>query len=153
MSIFASRSTSDPIPIPGVDPPATCTVRKLTGRELDTAQGDHLRATIAGRFAAHGWAAVFQRQLKAGLATDADAQQVLDDPLSGYDRHAIVKAGLLTWTIPEPALSPEAIEDLEDDALEWFAVEIMKRTKPRLFQTADEAEIAQKNAPSPSSVH
>jgi hypothetical protein len=170
MSIFASRSTSDPIPIPGVDPPATCTVRKLSGRELDTAQGDHLRATIAGRFAAHGWAAVFQRQLKAGLATDADAQHVLDDPLSGYDRHAIVKAGLLAWTITDPALPAPAadtsddttraktaaargtvIEDLDDDALEFFAVAIMRRTKPGLFLTVDEAEQARKNAPGPSS--
>lgn len=150
MSMFASRSP-DTIPIPFA-PEHTATLRKLTGRELDTAQGDHLRATIAGRWAAHGWAAVFQRQLQAGTATAADAQRVLADPLNGYDRHSIVKAGLLAWTVPDPALNAEAIEDLDDDALEWFAVEIMKRTKPRLFQTVDEAETARKNAPSPSSM-
>ena len=143
--MFASRS-ADTIPIPFADPPATCTVRCLTGRECDEAQKEHLKATIAGRWSAHGWAAQFQRQLAAGTATEADAAKLLADPLNGYDRHTIVKSGLIAWTLADPPLSPEAIEDLTDDALEWFALEILQRTKPSLFQTVEEAAAAKKNA-------
>ena len=32
------------------------------------------------------------------------------------------------------------------DALEWFATAILKKTKPALFQTADEVEAERKNA-------
>ena len=160
--MFASRTT-DTIPIPFADPPATCTVRSLTGRESDAAQAAHLTATIAGRFAAHGWAAQFQQQLAKGTATAADAEKVLADPLNGYDRHTIVKAGLLAWTIADPILpAPIAkptdaaslaaaaardaiIEDLTDEELEWFAREILRRTKPALFQTADEAAVEKKS--------
>ena len=142
-SPFASRTT-DTIALP-FDPPHTATLRKLTGRELDKAQEVHLRDIVAGRWSPHGWAAVFQRQLAKGIATNADAEHLLRDPLNGYDRHAIVTAGLTAWSYADPVLSPEAIEDLDDDALEWFAREILRRTKPGLFQTADEAEAAQKN--------
>jgi len=142
-SPFASQTT-DTIALP-FDPDQTATLRKLTGRELDKAQEVHLRNTIGGRWASHGWAAVFQRQLEKGIATNADAERLLRDPLNGYDRHTLVTAGLTAWSYPEPALSAEAIEDLDDDALEWFATEILKRTKPGLFQTEDEATAARKN--------
>ncbi len=142
-SIFASQTT-DTVVIP-FDPAHTATLRKLTGRELDKAQEVHLRATISGRWAAHGWAAEFQRQLEKGIASNTVAERLLRDPLNGYDRHALVAAGLTAWSYPEPALTPEAIEDLDDDALEWFARAILQLTKPGLFQTEDEAEAARKN--------
>ncbi len=145
MSLFASRSLSDPLPIPGTDPPATCVVRTLTGREVDAAQEAHLRATIGGRWAAHGWAAIFQRQLAKGTATAADAEQLLTDQLAGYDRHTLVMAGLVSWTLADPVLSPEAIEDLGDDALEWFARAVLRQTKPGLFQTPAARETERKN--------
>ncbi len=171
-SIFASRTTSDPIPLPGTDPPQTVTVRTLTGGELDHAQGVHLRATIGGRWAAHGWAAVFQRQLAAGTATAADAQRLLEDPLNGYDRHALVHAGLMAWSFADPALpaqvsdadtSAEAIAaraarvkviaDLTDAPLEFLAREILRRSKPGLFLTVDEAEAKKKSASDGSTLH
>ncbi len=142
-SIFASQTT-DTVPIPFAAP-HTATLRKLTGRELDKAQEVHLKNTIAGRWASHGWAAVFQRQLEKGIATNADAEKLLRDPLNGYDRHTLVNAGLIAWSFPEPALAPAAIDDLDDDALDWFAREILQRTKPSLFQTEDEREAARKN--------
>lgn len=143
MSMFASRST-ETIPIP-FDPGQTVTVRKLTGRELDQAQEAHLRSTIAGRWSAHGWAATFQRQVATGTATAADAERVLRDPLNGYDRHALVKAGVVAWSLAEPALSPEAIDDLGDDELDFFAVEVLKRSKPSLFLTPESSETERKN--------
>jgi hypothetical protein len=148
---FASRSQSDPIPVPA-DPPHTITIRTLTGREIDEAQEVHLKATIAGRWSAHGWAAHFQRQLTKGIATAADAAQAIADPLNGYDRHTLCGAGLVAWSYPDPVLSPEAIEDLDDDTLEFVARAILRRSKPGLFETADEAETARKNGSGPSPV-
>jgi len=144
MSIFASQ-TSQTIPIPGAAP-HTVTIRKLTAGELDAAQGVHLRTTLAGRWAPHGWAAQFTQHLAKGTATPVEAERVLSDPLNGYDRHTLVKAGLVAWSVPDPVLSPEAIDDLDDDTLEFFAREILQVSKPSLFRTPEEAEAARKNA-------
>ena len=148
MSMFAAQTT-ETIPIPFA-PGHTATIRALTGREIDLAQAEHLKATVAGQ-STHGWAGAFQRRLAQGIATPADADRALADPLGGYDRHTIVKAGVLSWTLADPVLSPEAIEGLTDDPLEWFAIEIMKRSKPALFQTVAEAETERKNASGASS--
>jgi len=148
MSMFAAQTT-DTIPIPFAAG-KTATIRALTGGELDAAQGAHLKATIAGQ-STHGWAATFQRKLASGTATAADANAALADPLGGYDRHTIVKAGVLAWTVPE-ALSPAAIDDLVDDALEWFATVILRKSKPALFQTVAEVEETRKNASGGSTV-
>ena len=154
MSMFASRTT-DTIPIP-FEPGHTATIRGLTGGEADAAQAAHLRSSIGGRFWAHGWAASFQQQLAKGIATYADAAKLLTDPLNGYDRLTMVKAGLLSYTVPEPALTPETrdavIADLGDDALEYFAREILRRTKPALFLTAEDAKAAEKELSAPASV-
>ena len=170
MSIFASLTVSDPIPIP-FDPPHSVIVRKLTGLEHDAAQEAH-----RGNFASGSprlWAATFRRALEKG-ASDPVVLQALADPLTGYDRFTVVRAGLVSWTYPQ-AIKPvaataatagegsapaataaveaaDAIADLDDEAVDFIAREVLRRTKPRLFQTADEAEIARKNAPRPSSM-
>jgi hypothetical protein len=154
MSIFASQ-TSVTIPIP-FDDPHTVTIRKLTGRELERAQAEHMRSMVGGR-SVRGWSGAFQRILN-GLATPADAQQVLADPLGGYDRTTIVRAGLISWSYPQ-AIAPltpseavdrsrtDAVEDLDDEALEFLATEILRRTKPGLFHTtAADAEAEKKSA-------
>lgn len=69
---------------------------------------------------------------KASAASD-------DDRLT-----AVVRAGLKTWTVDAP-VTPETIDDLDGEALNHFATEIMRLTKPELFQTAEEQEAAQKN--------
>lgn len=146
MSIFASDTTVT-IPIPS-DPSHSVTLRKLTGRDIERAQGEHLNATVAGR-SPRGWAGIFHASLAKGTATEADAQKALSDPLAGFDRFTIVRAGLKGWTFkkdekPVP-VNDETVSDLDDDALEFFAVEIMRLTKPGLFLTDEERKAAQKN--------
>ena len=150
MSMFASRTT-DTIPIP-FEPGQTITLRKLTGGETDAAQEAHLRSTIAGRWSPHGWAQTFQQQLAKGTATAADVVKVLADPLTGYDRLTLATAGIVAWSLPDPAVSPEAIADLGDDELDWVAREILRRTKPALFLTAEDAKAAEKELSAPASV-
>lgn len=150
MSIFASR-TQQTIALP-FDEPHTVTIRRLTGREVERAQSEHLKSMVGGR-SARGWSGAFQRII-AGLAAPADAERALADPLSGYDRFAIVRSGLVAWSYPDPLkpdpLKPavagtvDAIEDLDDDAVEFIAREILRITKPALFLTEEEAKAAQK---------
>jgi hypothetical protein len=145
MSIFASHTTQT-IPVP-FDAPHTVTIQKLSGRGLEAAQLAHLTGVVTGR--GRNWATTFVRRAAAGLATNADAEKVLHDPLSGYDRVSLVQGGLTAWSYEQDGekkpITPAAIEDLDEDALEWLATAVLKLTKPALFQTADEQETARKN--------
>lgn len=145
MSIFASDTrTTFPIPF---DSPHTVTLQKLSGGEIERAQFEHMEGLVTGR--ARNWATKFIQFARAGTATAKDARKVLTDPLSGYDRLTLAKSGVKAWSYvvdgkPKP-VTPEAIDDLDDEALEFFATEILRLTKPGLFQTQEEAEAAQKN--------
>jgi len=138
MSIFASQ-TQQTVALP-FDAPHTVTLRKLTGREVELAQAEHLRGVASGR----GWAGRLQRILKNTATTDAEAGAVLADPLHGYDRLTMCRAGMLAWTYPDPPTS-ERVADLDDETLESLATEILRLTKPALFQTPAEQEAGRKN--------
>lgn len=153
-SPFASHTTSDPIPLP-FDPPHWIQVRKLTGREVERAQEAH-RATLASG-SARSWAATFRRMLEKG-ASDPEVVKVIRDPLTGYDRYALVRAGLVAWSYPQsvkpvpvitssklgtapdtPVAEPyDAIEDLDDEAVDFIATEVLRLTKPALFAATEE---------------
>ena len=158
MSVFASWTQSDPIPIP-FDPPHTVTVRKLTGREVDAAADAH-----RGQFAAGSprlWPALLRRALEKG-ASDPDVQKAIADPLLGYDRFALVRSGLVAWSYPLSIKRTEttatgttvitivdAVEDLDDEAVDFIATEVLRLTKPKLFQTAEEQAAEKKPSPRP----
>lgn len=160
MSIFASF-TQVTVPIP-FDPPNTITIRKLTGREVEAAQAAH-RDGLAGG-SPRLWASTFRRALERG-ATDPEVLKAIADPLTGYDRFAIVRAGLVAWSYDRPVkpvpAKPEvkahgnalgapaveasdAVEDLDDEAVDFIATEILRLTKPALFLTEEDAKASQK---------
>jgi hypothetical protein len=154
---FASLTVSDPIPLP-FDEGQTITIRALSGKEIEAAQVEHMKSMVGGR-SARGWSAAFQRII-AGVATQAEAAQALADPLAGYDRTTLVRAGLLGWSYPQPLRPPltrgehvDAINDLKDEPLEFIAREILRLTKPGLFQTADEADEEKKSESARSTSH
>lgn len=144
-SPFASLSVSDPIPLP-FDPPHTVIVRKLTGREIEAAQDAH-RGNLGSP---RSWAATFRRMLEQGTATDPEVLKAIRDPLTGYDRYALVRAGLVAWSYPQPikrtekaatdttVVTVDAVEDLDDEAVDFIAREVLRRTKPALFLTTEE---------------
>lgn len=156
MSIFASQTHSDPILIP-FDPPHTFVVRKLTGLEIDAAQEAH-RGTIASG-STRSWATLFRRAMVTG-ASDPDVLKAIGDPLTGYDRYALVRLGLVAWSYPQPIAVPAeadgadsaakaaratmvatrqaAIDDLDDEAVDFIATEVLRLTKPALFLTTEE---------------
>jgi len=129
------------------DPPHTFTFRKLTGRELEKAQGDHLVAFMGGH-SPRLWAGSLRRILEHGTAAnDASVRDALADPLLGFDRYSIVKAGLVSWSYSQNGDKPKAeqIDDLDDEAVDLMARAILKLSKPALFMTAEEREDAKKN--------
>jgi len=145
MSIFASQ-TQQTIPIP-FDPLNTVTVRKLTGRETEEAQEAHRSSIATG--SARSWAAAFRRMLEHG-ASDPDVLKAIADPLTGYDRYALVRSGLVAWSYPLPVKPADgaatgAVDDLDDEAVDFIAREVLRLTKPGLFATQEEAEADRKN--------
>lgn len=62
------------------------------------------------------------------------------DRWHGFDRYALVSLGLVEWSY-ERAIGPDSINDLDDDAVDVIALEVLKLTKPWLFiKAAAEAE-------------
>jgi len=146
-SPFASLTTAT-IAIPH-DPPHTATIRRLTGREYDQAQESHRSEFASGR--TNAWAATFRRALERG-ATDPQVLKALADPLTGFDRFVLAKKGLVAWNYDRP-VSPEAIEDLDDETIDHLAREVLRLTKPALFHVEPgDAEDARKNASGSSTV-
>lgn len=141
MSIFASETT-DTLPILS-DPPQTVTIRKLTGREIEQAQLNDLKRVTSGQ-TGRGWAAVFQARKAQGIATNEDATRVLTDPLGGYDRYTVIKTGIVSWSYAKP-IEDETLNDLDDDAIEFFALAIMRLSKPALFLSREEVEVEKKS--------
>lgn len=163
MSVFASRTTKT-IEIP-FDPPHTVTIQKLSGRHLVRAHETFFNELVAG-VQARGGARV-QKELQDLWATDKDdtkkaIEAVQADPLNGYDKYALLYGGIKSWSYPESlervpvqelneagqlvtVMRIPAIDDLDDEAVAFFATEIMRLTKPSLFQTEEEAKAEQKN--------
>lgn len=151
MSIFASR-TSKTIDVP-FDPPHTVTIQRLAGRHLAKAASAHQMAAIESYRELGG--AEFQKELEAlgdQAAKEEAVRKAAADPMHGYDRDLLILHGLKSWSYTDEAdpatmlaITAEAIADLTDDAAEWLAREILRYTKPSLFQTAEEAEADVKN--------
>lgn len=142
-SPFASQTT-EIVPMPDGH---TVAIHKISGTAYETAQFDHMVGIATGR--GRNWATNFVKLAAVGQATVADAARVLSDPLSGFDRLSLVKAGVSAWSYHQDdtakPVTAAALEDLDDETLELLATAILKLTKPGLFLTDEEREIARKN--------
>jgi hypothetical protein len=164
MSIFASQ-TRVTMPIP-FDLPNDVTLQALTGRQLSKAAKAFYGEMISD-IQARGGAKV-QKDIQTLWEKDpkdakAEVEKVKADPLNGYDPYALLYKGIVAWSYPDSlSLVPvvekaddghdvtvmriPAIEDLGAEAVDFFAREILRLTKPALFLTAEEATAEQKNA-------
>lgn len=135
-SPFASLTTSPAIPLP-FDEGQWVQVRALTGEEYEAAQVAHRAEFVSG----DRWAGLFKQALQDG-PTDASVQAALADPLTGFNRYALVRSGLVAWSY-SASIAPvttegetvDAVKDLTDDAVDFIARAVLKRTKPKLFET------------------
>ena len=147
MSFFASQTQSDPIYVP-FDMPNTIVVRQLTGAEYETVCEAHRAGVAGGRPTL--WPALFRKALTAGAA-NRDVQKAIADPLTGHDRYTLVKLGLVSCSRPLPMSKAdplvamtlaEAIDDMGDEALDFAATEVLRKTKPALFVVSEAVEDA-----------
>jgi hypothetical protein len=127
-SPFASLVT-ETIPIES-DPPNTATIRKLTSHEFEAAQV---------RDSARVWPAVLRSGVGNAGAT-IDFAAALRNPLVTFDRHAVVKAGLIGWTYFDGTPTAEQIADLDDDTTDLLARAILRLSKPALFLSPEAAQ-------------
>lgn len=171
MSIFASDTTKT-LDVPFALP-HTVTLQKLSGKHLIKAATAHLNTTISDVVARGG--AKAQKEMSEFFKPDqaAVAEEVAKiqaDPLAGYDKYSLMYSGIKTWTFPNKPLTLvpvqeknadgrdvtvmriPAIDDLSDEAVEFFAREVMKLTKPELFLTEEEAKATEKETDAASPV-
>jgi hypothetical protein len=156
-SIFANRITQT-LAVPGMDG-QTITIRKLAPRHLEAAMAEAQRKGLAVSRAMADQLAGFDvgvlrdlRSLEAPKpsADDAgtdDASPVapaMTSPLAGYDALTLIEKGVTEWTFSEP-IGRESFEEIDADTRDWLATEILRLSRPSLFQSADEAEQARKN--------
>ena len=72
------------------------------------------------------------------------------NPLNRFDAQQLCKAGLFGWTFTDDqqqpvAVTPESIDDMDDDVVIFAATEILRLTRPSLFQAAEETADDRKN--------
>jgi hypothetical protein len=139
--MFASQTTTT-IAMP--DGSGSITIRKLTGKEFEAAQQAAIDVMAGGGRRVRGFSATMRRLLeKDPTVTEAETKAALADPLTGFDRFAVIAAGLTAWTHGRELKA--GIDDLDDEAAEFIGREILRLTKPSLFQTVEEREAATKN--------
>lgn len=137
--VFASLATRT-IGMPG-DPEATVTIRRLSPRQLQRAERIRRQEALA-EFRALGGAELMREIQALGGTAAARAQA---DPLDLFDRQTLLEAGVVSWSYEAPALSPESLADLTEPVAQALASEILRFSRPDLYQTAEAQEEAQKN--------
>jgi hypothetical protein len=130
MSIFASYVTKI-VPLP-FDDGQTVTIQKLSGKALAACRQASIATSV--EFVRSMGGAAFGRELAAVKAA-ADGAELAgadgngSDPLRRYDRSLVLAKGVKAWTYSEP-LTPEAIDDLDEQAADFLAREILALTLP-----------------------
>lgn len=164
-SPFASRTVVT-LPIP-FDPPNEVTLQKLAGRHLQKAEVAAQANWIETMDAKGGIKK--QREILKAYKDDEpkpDPEKEPEpepekpvDPLAQLDPYTVCRFGIKAWTYDE-SLSLDAdtqriaaLDDMDQDSLEWFATEVMRLTRPRLFQTKAEHKEAEKNDSAASPTH
>jgi len=162
-SPFARATKTIEIPF---DQPHEVTVQQLNGRQLGKAQKAFFNELIADVQVRGG--AKVQKDIQTLFEKDpatakGEIEKVKDDPLNGYDKYTLLYDGIKAWTyqeslervaVEEPTsdgrkitvMRVPAIDSLSDEAVDFFATEVLKLTKPSLFLTPEEREAAQKKA-------
>lgn len=154
------------------DPPHSVTVRKLSAKKLAKASQANTIELISTVQAMGG--AKAQREMrdlfkpdpseKAAADETAKAAEAVEkmkaDPLNGYDKHALLYAGITAWSYGKP-LTPEpveevnvegqtvtvmrirAIDDCDPEFVDFYADKIMRLTKPSAYLSKEEAKAEQ----------
>jgi len=158
--MFASRTTKD-IEVPG----GHVTIRRLSYLQLEAAERATRKQAIlaltelqAATAHMEGVAQVIAEAIRRREAsTVAAAERVGDtasspvaefpDPLNDYDQRTVLISGLVSVTLggKTEKFTDVMADDLDEDIAPMLAREILRLTKPALFETPDAAEATEKN--------
>jgi hypothetical protein len=165
-SPFARATNTIPIPF---DLPNEVTVQQLNARQLGKAQKAFFNELIA-EVQVRGGAKIqkdiqqlWEKTPEEKQAAETEVAKVKADPLNGFDKYTLLYDGIKAWTYPDSlervsvveqtadgrsvtVVRVPAIDALNDDAVTFFATEVLRITKPSLFLTKDEQAAEQKNA-------
>jgi hypothetical protein len=140
------------------DLPNTVTIQKLAGRHLERADMAAQTKFIdsinerGGTEVQKKLMELFEDKAPKFEPETPKVETKKSDPLAGLDHYTVCRFGIKAWTYDEPLTVDAttgrvaAIDDMDSESLAWFATEIVRITKPRLFESKDEAEASQKNA-------
>ena len=115
-----TSQTARPIELPH-EPGVTFEIRQLSHGALKKARDNRMRE-MAMNFSGLDLS-TFLKDVAAPVQRDSDDDDV--DLLAGYDMQTILVKGIKSWSYPEK-VTPENIEDLDDETAEFVATEIMK---------------------------
>jgi hypothetical protein len=132
MGIFASYVTRI-VPLP-MDDPHTVTIQKLSGKALAAARQARIAASLDLIRSLGDAAGAFRSELTAGgdgaAAITADGDDDGRPDLSRkYDRSTVLVKGVTAWTYTEP-LTPDRLDDLDDQAADYLFRAILELTLP-----------------------
>lgn len=144
MSIFASRRQKT-LEVPN-DPGQTITIKALPRRHLEaSARASQLDSLE--QLKQFGDLLEMQKAIEAIRTPDDKApdqapvdrageseESALPDPLNNYDRHTLIKPAVVAWSYPEE-ITDDTLADLDEDTEEWLAREVLRLSKPSLFET------------------
>src|SRR5689334_3785466 len=137
--MFASQVTKE-IAVPS----GTAVIRKLARRALKTAAVEQQRQALADVKALGGLAALeeFKPKPEDKPAEDDDAKP--SDPLLLFDAATLCSLGVVSWTRSED-LTKVDWNDVDEDVQDAVATEILKLSRPALFESKAEGQESQKN--------
>jgi hypothetical protein len=133
--IFANRITKT-LTLP--DTGHTVTIRKLNGGQLAAVRSAAQRRALAEVEALGGMKKIAELQQFGPGAADESEKAARRDPFLTHDTMTLLERGVLHWTLDEEP-GPAAYEELDTEIAEWLAREILRLTKPALFEDADAA--------------
>ena len=141
-SVFASLRTATLSMPHGAE--GTYSIRGLAPRVLKAAAAVHQRKAMAEFKASResldddALATVDPEALKAYQ------EEKRKNPLLTYDAEYLIEKGVTTWSLELPH-SAENIAELDEDVRDAMALEIVRLSKPSLFQTVADLEAEQYN--------
>jgi len=118
------------------------TIQKLSWKSLEHAADIQTERALGALAKIGGAAASQQLQNRAETKASLTIEQQREARYRSYDRNAVLKAGVKSWT--SAAKLPAALDDLDDDTAELLHRAILDLSLPSLEPGAEEA--AQKNA-------
>ncbi len=147
MSVFASKTRREDVVVPGHEP-NTISFRKLTGGEMDLAE--EVKQDRAKAYRARRGVEEMTQQLSQVRDLDALMAKLQANPLNRFDAQQLCKAGVFGWTFTDDqqqpvAVTPESIDDMDEDVVNFAATEILRLTRPSLFKTPEETADDRKN--------